>query len=416
MRSQSLSLPLIEASAKAVRAFPSVTERAGERMVEHVLSRINGGRVKVTFPSGRAITCGNGGADRVPDITIRDPRLYRRLLTGGSLGFAEGFIDGEWDSADLPALLRLLAGSIGQIDSHFTTHWLVALGRKFVHRRNANTRNGSRRNIAFHYDLGNDFYGAWLDPSMTYSAALFENPDMDLEAAQAAKYHRLARALDLQPGHRVLEIGCGWGGFAEIAARDYGCHVTAITLSREQHAYAIDRISKAGLSHRVDIRLQDYRDTDGQFDRIASIEMFEAVGEEHWGTYFDVVRDRLRPGGRAGLQVITIDQGSFDDYRGNPDFIQSYIFPGGMLPSPEVLQSRIGDAGLALDHAFTFGADYARTLARWRDHFTARWADVEAFGFDERFRRLWLYYLAYCEAGFTTGRIDVGHYLIDRPL
>ncbi|MEX1146904.1 MAG: cyclopropane-fatty-acyl-phospholipid synthase family protein [Sphingomonadales bacterium] len=414
MKSQTLTLPLIAASARAARWLPSLSAKAGERAVELALARVDEGRVRVTFPDGRRITCGAGPSNVTADLIIQAPGFYRRILTGGTVGFAEGFVDGDWDSPDLPRLLRVLAGSVGHVREQVATHWLVALGRRLGHRRNANSRRGSQRNIAFHYDLGNDFYGHWLDRSMTYSAALFETPDMPLEAAQAAKYHRLARVLDLKPGQHVLEIGCGWGGFAEIAARDYGCRVTALTLSREQEAHARQRMADAGLADRVDIRLQDYRDARGTYDAIASIEMFEAVGEDHWPIYFDVVRDRLKPGGRAGLQVITIDNDGFAHYRNTPDFIQSYIFPGGMLPSPRVLEDRIRDASLHLTSSFTFGADYARTLVHWRNAFTAAWPEIHASGFDDRFRRIWLYYLAYCEAGFHAGRIDVGHYLIER--
>ncbi|RMF08849.1 MAG: class I SAM-dependent methyltransferase, partial [Alphaproteobacteria bacterium] len=348
------------------------------------------------------------------EIVIHKPRLLRRLLLGGSIAFAEGYADADWDSPDLSALLTLLGSNIDHINNQSGGHWMVALVRRLGHWRNRNTRRGSRRNIAFHYDLGNDFYSHWLDPSLTYSAALFTRPDMTLTEAQMAKYRRLASALDLSPGQRLLEIGCGWGGFAELVARDYGCHVTAVTLSREQYDYARHRIQQAGLEDKVDIRLQDYRDVEGRFDRVASIEMFEAVGEEHWPTYFEALHNRLAPGGRAGLQIITIDHAHFDYYRRNPDFIQSYIFPGGMLPSTRVLGEMLDQFGLILCDAMTFGPDYARTLGHWREAFENNWPKIEACGFDQRFRRLWRYYLAYCEAGFTTGRIDVGQYVIRR--
>ena len=270
-----------------------------------------------------------------------------------------------------------------------------------------NSRRGSRRNILAHYDLGNAFYQSWLDPSMTYSSARFDKPGTSLEAAQAAKYASLAEKLSLRPDHHVLEVGCGWGGFAEFAARDVGAKVTAITISDEQHAFAAERIQKAGLGEKVDIRLQDYRDVEGRFDRIASIEMFEAVGEPYWPVYFDKLAGMMQPGGVIGLQIITIADRYFEAYRRSADFIQRHIFPGGMLPSPSVLQRQIERAGLQKLTETTFGLDYARTLAAWNQRFQDAWPDLLQLGFDHRFKRLWHYYLAYCEAGFKAGWTDV---------
>lgn len=416
MKSQFLTQPLVGVSASATRLLPATRPSTLERLIARVLGRIRNGRLRVTFPDGRVLDCGQGKEGIEAEMIILSPRLARRVLLGGSLGFAEGYVEGEWDSPDLVRLLDLLCSNMDAINGNLATHWLVSLARKIGHRMNANSRAGSRRNIAFHYDLGNDFYSRWLDPTMTYSAAVFERDDMTLTDAQEAKNRRLARALRLKAGDRVLEIGCGWGGFAELAAREFGAHVTAITLSREQHDYARARVTRAGLEDKVEIRFEDYRDVRGEFDAIASIEMFEAVGEEHWPTYFDVVRDRLKPGGRAGLQIITINERLFDYYRSTPDFIQSYIFPGGMLPSPEVLGQKVSAAGLEEAGSFTFGRDYARTLHHWREDFLANWREIESIGFDERFRRLWLYYLTYCEAGFLNGRIDVGHYILKRPV
>lgn len=416
MRSETLAPALISASTKAARILPGARPSAGERLIEKVLGRIRNGRLTVVFPDGRSVILGMDPDGIEATMIIRDRKLMKRLILAGSLGFAEGFVEQEWDSPDLPVLLDLLCSNMDHINSSTATHWIIALARKIGHRLNANSRSGSRRNIAFHYDLGNDFYSQWLDPTMTYSSALFEKADMSLKEAQQAKYRRIARLLNIQPGEHVLEIGCGWGGFAELAAREFGAHVTGVTLSREQHDYARARMERAGLADRVDIRFEDYRDVRGTFDHIASIEMFEAVGEEHWPTYFSTVRDRLKPGGRAALQIITIDPANFDYYRSNPDFIQSYIFPGGMLPTPDILKGEVKKAGLAHDAAFTFGQDYARTLRIWREDFLRAWPDVERIGFDDRFRRLWLYYLAYCEAGFRNDRIDVGHYLISRPV
>jgi cyclopropane-fatty-acyl-phospholipid synthase len=279
--------------------------------------------------------------------------------------------------------------------------------RRLWHRLHDNTRRGSRRNIAHHYDLGNAFYERWLDPSMTYSSAVFEREDDDLRAAQEAKYRRLARMMDLAPEQRVLEIGCGWGGFAEVAAKEFGARVTAITVSREQLDFARRRIQREGLAERVEARFVDYRDVEGRFDRVASIEMFEAVGERHWPVYFGKVRDVLEPGGRAALQIITIADRWFEGYRRGVDFIQRYIFPGGMLPSMEALHRQWERAGLALDRAEFHGQHYARTLAEWNRRFQSAWHELEPMGFDRRFKRMWEFYLAYCEAGFRTGSTDV---------
>ena len=275
---------------------------------------------------------------------------------------------------------------------------------------NRNTKAGSKKNILAHYDLGNRFYQSWLDPSMTYSSAVFETPGEDLATAQMNKYRALAETLDLKPGMRVLEIGCGWGGFAEYAARHHDVHVTGVTISHEQPAFAVERLAKAGLADKTDIRLMDYRDIRGAFDAVASIEMFEAVGEEYWSIYFDKVSEVLKSGGKAGLQIITIDDRLFEDYRTRADFIQRYVFPGGMLPSVPRLQAEVARAGLVWEGAAVFGQSYADTLAEWGRRFLGEWRAIRELGFDERFRQLWRFYLAYCEAGFRSGRIDVGQF------
>jgi cyclopropane-fatty-acyl-phospholipid synthase len=282
------------------------------------------------------------------------------------------------------------------------------------HRLNRNTRSGARRNIHAHYDLGNHFYEAWLDRTMTYSSAVFAPGDNDLASAQTRKYRTLAEALDLKPNHHVLEIGCGWGGFATFAAKEIGCRVTGLTISPSQAAYAREHIAQTGLAERVEIKLQDYRDERGSYDRIASIEMFEAVGEAYWPVFFRTLVERLKAGGRAGLQVITIRQESFEVYRREIDFIRHYIFPGGMLPTLDTMQTLGNRVGLTLQRERAFGLDYARTLVQWRERFRAAWPEIRPLGFDERFRRLWEYYLAYCEAGFRTGNIDVRQMLFTK--
>ena len=275
------------------------------------------------------------------------------------------------------------------------------------HSLHANTRKGSRKNIHAHYDLGNAFYGQWLDPTMTYSSARYSRDGEPLELAQANKYRSLAQGMGLERDQSVLEIGCGWGGFAEYAAKEVGAKVTGITISQEQFDFARKRIFEQGLAERAEIRMVDYRDVQGQFDRVASIEMFEAVGERYWPTYFGKIRDVLRPGGRAGLQIITIRDEIFESYRRRADFIQKYIFPGGMLPSEARLKDVTGETGLAWTGITRFGQDYADTLAEWGRRFESAWDGIAALGFDERFRKLWRFYLSYCEAGFRTERTNV---------
>jgi cyclopropane-fatty-acyl-phospholipid synthase len=271
---------------------------------------------------------------------------------------------------------------------------------------NRNTKRQARRNIYAHYDIGNAFYSAWLDPSMTYSSALYEDHTPDLTSAQNNKYRRLAEAIDLRPDQKLLEIGCGWGGFAEFAAKQ-GARVVGLTISKEQRDFAQARIQQAGLSEKVEIRLQDYRDERGQYDRIASIEMIEAVGEQFWPNYFSQLRDRLLPGGLAGIQAITIQDSLFQTYRREVDFIQRYVFPGGMLPSPQVLKALGDKFGVPVIRERIFGEDYAKTLSTWRNNFREAWPNLKPLGFDDRFKRLWEYYLSYCEAGFLSGNIDV---------
>lgn len=329
---------------------------------------------------------------------------------GGDIGLAEGYMAGEWDTPDLARLLAVFADNFERLDQFANGKPLIQAFNWLTHRLGKlNTRRGSKKNIVAHYDLGNDFYGRWLDRSMTYSSALWTSPGLSLEAAQEAKYAALARSIDLQPGHRVLEIGCGWGGFAEYAAR-MGCQVVGLTLSPSQRDYAMARLQKAGLADRVDIRLRDYRDETETFDRVVSIEMFEAVGERWWPTFFRVVRQRLKPGGKAGLQIITIRDDLFEGYRRRVDFIQRYVFPGGMLPSRARLGEVIAEQGLTAGAERSLGLDYARTLNLW----AANYRSVKS-GMDRTFDRLWLFYLGYCEAGFATGRTDVIQLSLSAP-
>lgn len=338
-------------------------------------------------------------------VELKTAGAARRTVAGGALGVAEAYMDGAWDSPSLDAVLEL--GVANMEPAPTKTTLLTPLARAW-HAMRDNDVAGSRKNIAHHYDLGNDFYRIWLDPTMTYSCALFVDGDDDLHAAQVRKWDRLLALLEPGPKDHVLEIGCGWGGFAIHAARQTGCKVTGLTLSEEQAAWARNAVREADLEGLVDVRLQDYRHVPERFTRIASIEMFEAVGEEYWGDYFRTLHRVLTPGGRAGLQIITIRDDLFEGYRRRPDFIQKYVFPGGMLPSEPRLAPVIAVAGLDWEATERFGQDYAATLDQWGHRFDAAWPAIAAGArFDERFRRLWRFYLAYCEAGFRSGRTDV---------
>jgi len=379
------------------------------RMVRLALgfgSKLRRGILDVILPDGRTVRL--GGAEPGPHAVMkpRDFGFAGRLLRGGDIGIAEAYLRGEWDTPDLTQFLYLFCVNHDLTQSMLSDKPLVRYVQRARHWFNRNTRRQARRNIYAHYDIGNAFYSAWLDPGMTYSSALFEDHTPDLTAAQNNKYRRLAEAIDLRPEQKLLEIGCGWGGFAEYAAKR-GAKVVGLTISKEQRDFAQQRIHLAGLAEKVDIRLQDYRDERGHYDRIASIEMIEAVGEQFWPRYFSQLRDRLLPGGLAGIQTITIQDKLFQTYRREVDFIQRYVFPGGMLPSPQVLKS-LGDTfGVPVIREHIFGQDYAKTLATWRNNFREAWPNLTPLGFDDRFRRLWEYYLSYCEAGFLSGNIDV---------
>ena len=391
------------------RAANRETSRAYPYAVRQALKfagYIERGALDVVMPDSNVHSF--GGRDEGPRATMRvRDYSFARGLAQGDVGIAESFMRGEWDSPDLTAFLELFCVNQPVIARLLEGKPIVRRLQMMWHWLHRNTRAGSRRNIHAHYDLGNSFYSHWLDPSMSYSSALDLGADGDLEKAQTRKYAALADAIGAKPDDEILEIGCGWGGFLEFVARERGCKATGLTISREQFDFARKRMFDAGLADRVQIKLQDYRDERGVYDGVASIEMFEAVGEEYWPVYFAQLRDRMKSGGRAGLQIITIDEDIFPRYRSELDFIRRYIFPGGMLPTRTILD-RLGEAhGLRVSGHRAFGQDYALTLARWRDAFLAKWPVISTQGFDERFRRMWEYYLAYCEAGFRSGVIDV---------
>jgi cyclopropane-fatty-acyl-phospholipid synthase len=387
---------------------PTGTEDTGVfRLFLAIMRRMRIGELVIVLPGGERHRQRGDLPGPSAEIRFHRRRVVRRFLLGGATGFAESYIDGDWSSPDLPRLLELLAlNEAAFAEAYYGKPWFRVLDR-LRHALRSNTRRGSRRNIHAHYDLGNAFYRAWLDETMSYSAAIFDDPAADLAEAQRRKLRRVVEQLGPRPGDHVLEIGCGWGSFAEIAAKEFGVRVTGITISRAQHEFAQRRVFEEGLADRVEIRLCDYRDVTGRFDHVASIEMFEAVGERYWPVFFGKLREVLAAGGRTALQVITIHERNFESYRRAPDFIQKYIFPGGMLPSRPILRRLATDHGFALADEHRFGACYARTLAEWNRRFQAVWPSLRPHGFDERFKRIWEYYLAYCEAGFRTDNIDV---------
>lgn len=392
--------------------------RALDRTVLGVLRRaLSGGidgRLLIELPSGASETFGAADTGREVRVALRNYRIVSQGMRRGLLGFAECYMDGDLDCDDLGALFDFYFRNEKAIDQIGRGILQTGVLDRVVHALRFNSRSGSRRNISAHYDLGNAFYETWLGESWFYSSGIFEGPGCTLEDSQARKCAHIIDALRLDGSQSLLEIGCGWGGFA-LAAAPHTSRIRAITISAEQLAHARRTMQDRGLSQRVDVVFEDYRDTQGQFDRLVSIEMIEAVGEAHWGRYFQALHDRLAPGGVGVLQAITIAPQYFETYRRTPDFIQRYIFPGGMLPTVGKMDERARAAGLAFETVETFGQSYARTLAAWRDRFLAAWPQIERQGFDERFKRMWLYYLTYCEVGFAQGTIDVGLYRVTRP-
>jgi cyclopropane-fatty-acyl-phospholipid synthase len=379
-----------------------------------IVDNIDIGSLTFILPDGREFRA--EGARPGPNgvILVRDPRLFWRMIRDGELGFAEAYMDGWWDTPDLQAVLDAALLNNDAVARGFAGRTLTRLVERLRHWMNRNTRRGSARNISKHYDLGNAFYAKWLDDSMTYSSALFHRADEPLPDGQRNKYAAVCDSIGARPGDHVLEIGCGWGGFAEYAAGQRGMRVTGITISKEQHDFARKRLFEAGLAERAEIVMRDYRDERGAYDGVASIEMFEAVGEQYWPAYFDTVRDRLQPGGRATLQIITIADRLFDSYREGVDFIQKYIFPGGFLPSPSALKTQTDRAGLQWIESHEFGQSYSETLRRWHGRFNETWDEIAEMGFDERFRRMWNFYLTSCAACFLAQTTDVTQLTLGR--
>lgn len=383
------------------------------RVVRRMIALIEFGHITLVLPSSDRIEHLGTRPGPSAIIVIHSWRAIRRLINQGDVGFAEAYIDGDWSSPDLAAVLELAAQNIALLDRRISGFLPVRILNRVRHLLRRNSKSGSRKNISFHYDLGNAFYESWLDPSMTYSSALYSQPDQTLEGAQDAKLSRIVELMDLRGGEHVLEIGCGWGALAVRLAQS-GAHVTGVTLSSEQLAFALQRAEEEDVTAKIAIKLTDYRDVRGSYDRIVSIEMLEAVGEAYWPVYFKTLNERLSAGGISVLQVITIDEARFEAYRRSADFIQRHIFPGGMLPTREIIANQAKAANLNLVSTQSFGEDYAKTLCEWRKRFLASWPNIQAMGFPDRFRRLWEYYFCYCEAGFKVGTIDVGFYVLSK--
>lgn len=380
-----------------------------ERLFAKLLKRAPIGSLTVELPGGRHLRQ-LGSEGPAAKLIIHSKRGLGRLFGGGHNGFAEAYMDGDLDIECPTGLFLWFLANEPTLRPGTRGTLIARVMDRIAHLLKPNSKSGSKKNISAHYDLGNSFYGTWLDSTMSYSSAIFEDMAEPMEQAQLRKIDTALEALQLSPGDSLLEIGCGWGGVLERAVTKHGLRPRGITISAEQLAFTKNRLAPFSAA---DVAVfEDYRDTEGQFDGIISIEMFEAVGEANWPTYFQTLYDRLKPGGRAVIQVITIDHDRYKVYRNGADFIQRYIFPGGMLPSPERFAEEADQAGLAIEDFKTFGKSYAETLRRWRTRFEETWTDIEPLGFDERFRRMWRYYLTYCEAGFDHGSIDVAQYTL----
>lgn len=405
-------MTVIKATAKNIRLLEHVP--ASFKLTALALLRAKTGSLEIELPNMAILRFDHGIDGPHAKVRFMDYAVAKRAMAGGDIGFAEAYMDGQWDTPDLTTVLRFFSCNFDAIGQ-------LAVGGVFVramnlarHVFNRNSKTGARRNIVAHYDLGNEFYELWLDPSMTYSSAQFVSPNQSLEHGQHAKYAAICSGLSAGPNSNLLEVGCGWGGFAEYAAKERGSNVTCLTISPSQREYAQKRMFEQGLNDRVEIRLEDYRDHEGSYDGVASIEMFEAVGEKYWPSYFAKIASVLKESGHAVLQIITIDDKLFPRYRKRADFIQRYIFPGGMMPSETALKEQVSSAGLRCEAQNLFGEDYARTCAEWRRTFNECWSKIEPMGFDFSFKQMWNFYLSYCEAGFLDGRINVGQFQLSK--
>lgn len=405
---------MVDSTLHNQRVSLSIGAAIGSKVVgwlgAKMMPKLSNGSITITLPNGHRRTLGNQHTGLHAAIKLNNFSVIRECMQRGTVGFAAAYMNGDVEVDDLTALFRFFLQNREQFADANPGLFKKAAQDFAYHVGRSNTRKGSKENISAHYDLGNDFYSEWLDPSMTYSSAVFEHAEQSLPDAQRAKYHLVADMAGVKEGESILEVGCGWGGMAETIAKDYNAHLRGITLSKEQLKFANERMVRQGLDDLATLHLEDYRDTMGQFDHVVSIEMIEAVGEEHWPAYFQTIHDRLKPGGTAAIQAIVIDEADFEGYKSGPDFIQRYIFPGGMLLTNQIMKEQGERAGLALERVELFGKSYAKTLRLWHECFLERWHAIEPLGYDEIFRRKWAYYLSYCEAGFEEGMIDVGVY------
>ncbi|PZX44585.1 cyclopropane-fatty-acyl-phospholipid synthase [Roseinatronobacter thiooxidans] len=405
-KSQDAILTSLEGQQDLPRYFRQAYTRA---------TLLNKGRLDVVMPDGRTFRMEGAAPGYVAELHVHDADLFGRLIREGDVGFAESYMEGGWSSPDLQAFMDLVSDDNPSVYDEAVGMRLVRLVERARHWLRSNSKTQARKNISYHYDLGNDFYGLWLDDSMTYSSALFSTGQESLEAAQEAKYCAMVDRMGVKQGDHVLEIGCGWGGFAEYAAAKRGLKVTGLTISAAQRDYAVARMVQAGLSDQVEIRMQDYRDTGGEFDGIASIEMFEAVGEKYWPRYFNAVCQRLKPGAQAVIQIIMVPDDRFSAYRNHVDFIQKYIFPGGMLGAPGPVRKVAETQGLRYVETHDFGQSYSETLRRWNESFQAHWPEISEMGYDARFKRMWEYYLTSCAGAFRSGLCDVTQLVLQKP-
>ena len=373
----------------------------------NVVKKFPYGSISIEWPNGitNKIDADNYGPHA--HLKIADNNVIKEIIHGGSVKFAELYMDKRISSKNLTSLMHYCALNNDQAEETFKISFLKYLHNKFLHFKNRNTKIQAKKNISYHYDLGNQFYRYWLDKSMTYSSAIFSNQYDKLELAQKNKYKKLAELSNIKNGDTILEIGCGWGGFSEFLANNYNCKITAITISKEQFNFAKKRIEEANLSKKVTVLFCDYRNIEGKFDKIVSIEMFEAVGKDYWNVFFDKIKSILKPNGNIGLQLITIDDKIYNVYEKNPDFIQKYIFPGGMLPSFKILENILSNNSLYIESVNSYANDYAKTLSLWKQEFNKNWKNIEKLGFDETFNLMWNYYLSYCEGGFLSKNIDL---------
>jgi cyclopropane-fatty-acyl-phospholipid synthase len=385
------------------------------RRVFDLMGKLNSGRVDFVLPDGRRFRAEGKSSGPVAEVTINNPEVFARLIREGDLGFSDAYLDGWWTTPDLQTFMDFIHADNDDMYDGFSGIAIVRAWEKARFWFQSNSKRQALKNISHHYDLGNDFYSLWLDDTMTYSSALFNTGQESLENAQIAKYASMIDQMGVKPGDHVLEIGCGWGGFAEYAAKERGLKVTGLTISKEQLLYARKRIKNNGLEDKVDLKLQDYRDETGVYDGVASIEMFEAVGQKYWPIYFETIKHCLKPGKQATLQIITVHDARWDVYRKSVDFIQKYIFPGGMLPSPTVLRQEVTKAGLTVHHSIEFGKSYSQTLRHWFDVFNDQWDTINDMGFDDRFRRMWNFYLTSCAATFESGNCDVTQITLQKP-